>query len=298
MKNQEAEAEAQRQEAARSPPALPPGLPRISPLPFGRGEGQGEGFVLSPQTGPWTKIDQPSPFKHLLINVTVPAFNEEKSLLPNVRKLAAFLEQLSGLEYEIVIAENGSTDATLEVAHSLAAENKNIRVVQTDEPGRGRALRTAWSSSAASILTYMDADLSNDLAAFPALIQALVGGKYDLATGSRLLSPELTTRCFKRELTSRAYNFLLLTLLRTRFSDAQCGFKAITRRAAQDLLPRIENTNWFFDTELLVLAERRGYRIFELPVRWTENRNTHVHILRTAAEDLQGILRLRSSLPK
>ena len=142
----------------------------------------------------------------------------------------------------------------------------------------------------------MDADLSTHLEALPKLIEPLISGQYDLATGSRLLEPKLTTRCLQREFTSRCYNLLIKLMFRTTFSDAQCGFKAITRSAAQALLPQVQDTGWFFDTELLLLAEKHGYRIFDLPVRWTERRTSHVHIFRTALEDIKGLLRLRRSL--
>lgn len=144
----------------------------------------------------------------------------------------------------------------------------------------------------------MDADLSTDLSAFPQLIEAVATGSYDVATGSRLLKPELTTRGMKREVASRCYDALVKAMLRTRFSDAQCGFKALSRRAAQHLLPLIEDTGWFFDTELLVNAERLGYRIFDLPVPWVERPDSHVKIFRTALADLKGLTRLRRVLSK
>lgn len=230
------------------------------------------------------------------INITVPAYNEELLLADSIRRLSAFAQRALPWPYEIVIADNGSIDRTLEIARNLTAENAHVRVLHLDRKGRGRALKTAWLGSSADVLCYMDADLSTDLEHLPALLDALVTRGYDLAIGSRLLRPELTTRCFKRELTSRGYNSLVHGLLHTHFSDTQCGFKAITRQAAQVLLPLVQDNNWFFDTELLVLAERWGYRVFELPVRWVENRRTHVKILRTAAEDLRGLLRLRYAL--
>ena len=138
----------------------------------------------------------------------------------------------------------------------------------------------------------MDADLSTDLGAFPLLVEPLINAECDVVIGSRLLEPRKTTRCRKREALSRCYNWLLQASLGVRFRDAQCGFKAITRATARELLPLVQNTNWFFDTELLVLAQRRGYRIRELPVRWVENRATHVRVLRTGLEDLRGIARV------
>jgi len=230
------------------------------------------------------------------VSIVIPVFNEETILAESIERLVGQLGRDFPHRYEIVIANNGSTDGTLGIARSLADRNPNVRVLHLEEKGRGRALKTAWLESSSDILSYMDADLSSDIGAFPALIEPLANGRYDLAIGSRLLDPKLTTRCLKRELASRVYNLLHRTLLHTGFRDAQCGFKAITRQAARPLLPLVEDTNWFFDTELLVLAQRHGCRILELPVRWVENRNTHVKLMATAIEDLQGLWRMRQAV--
>jgi glycosyltransferase involved in cell wall biosynthesis len=230
-----------------------------------------------------------------LLNVTVPTFNEQACLVPNVRRLVAFLDGLA-VSYEVVIADNGSTDETLALARGLAGELKNVRVLHLDERGRGRALKAAWKSSQARLLTYMDADLSTDLEGFEPLMNSLLAGRCDLAIGSRLLQPELTKRSLKREFISRSYIFLLKRLLNVRFSDAQCGFKAITRAAADELLPLVEDNEWFFDTELLVIAEKLGYRIFDLPVPWVEAPDSRVNLARTALQDLRGLFRLRRRL--
>jgi len=169
-------------------------------------------------------------------------------------------------------------------------------VVHLPERGRGGALKRVWADSSAEILSYMDVDLSTELSAFPQLIEPLANGAYDVATGSRLLPASRTTRCRKRELISHAYNRLVRTIFHTRFSDAQCGFKAITRKAAAELLPLVEDEAWFFDTELLVWAEQRGYRTLDLPVRWVEDPDSRVKLVRTAWQDLSGIRRLRRNL--
>ena len=200
------------------------------------------------------------------------------------------------MDWEIVIAENGSNDATAAIADALAKEYSAIRVNHFKAKGRGDALKQTWLNSEADILSYMDTDLSSDLDAFPTLIESLAKNGYDVATGSRLLRPRLTTRCFKRELISRSYNFLVKLMLGAHFSDAQCGFKAITRRAAKHLLPQVEDTGWFFDTELLVLAESYGYCIFDMPVKWTEHDKSHVRLFSTAKADFAGLLHLRQRL--
>ena len=196
-------------------------------------------------------------------------------------------------EYEIIVANNASTDFTLNVAHEIATKNPLVSVIDLREKGRGRAVKYAWSLSQADILSYMDVDLSTDLGAFPALIRPLIQGDYDIAIGSRLLNSKLTNRSLRRETISRAYNLIVKAVFNTKFSDAQCGFKAITRNAAASLLPYVEDNEWFMDTELLVIAEKLGYRIFDLAVRWVEDPDSRVKIMRTALDDLKGLLRLR-----
>ena len=202
------------------------------------------------------------------------------------------------MDWEIVIAENGSTDGTAAIADALTKEFPKIFVNHFKEKGRGGALKRTWLQSEADILTYMDADLSSDLETFPALIESLAKDGHDLATGSRLLRPKLTTRSFKREFASRCYNILVKAMLGVHFSDAQCGFKAITSQAAGHLLPQVEDTGWFFDTELLVLGEKQGYRILDMPVKWVEQGESHVQMFSTAKADLAGLFRLRRKLQR
>lgn len=232
------------------------------------------------------------------VAVTIPVFNEEQCLSDTLTRLHTFLPCHSEFAWEVIIVDNGSTDRTAQIAQEVTNQRweGRTRLVSLKEKGRGRALKSVWSNAKADIFAYMDADLSTELTALPSLIEPLSSGKYDLATGSRLLKPELTTRCLKRELVSRCYNRMIKFMFRTSFSDAQCGFKAITRSAAQRLLPQIEDTNWFFDTELLILAEAHAYRIFDLPVRWIERRQSHVNITRTVIEDLEGLWRLKRTL--
>jgi glycosyltransferase involved in cell wall biosynthesis len=227
------------------------------------------------------------------VNVTIPVLNEEEQLTASISTLQWFLAEQCRLDYEIVIADNGSTDQTLPLARELARRSPLVRVIHLDEKGRGRALKRAWNESGADICTYMDVDLSTDLRAFPTLIGGLLEGEFDLATGSRLLIPGMTTRGPRRELISRGYNLLVKAVFHTHFSDAQCGFKAITREAARALLPLVEDNGWFMDTELLILAEKLGYRIFDFPVVWKDDPDSRVKLVRTALEDLRGILRLR-----
>lgn len=231
-----------------------------------------------------------------IINVTVPVLNEEAQLAESIGRLRAFLRDQTRFAWELVIADNGSTDQTAGIAEDLSRRWPEVRAVHLALRGRGRALKRVWMESQADILSYMDVDLSTDLSAFLGLVEPLASGAYDVATGSRLLPESRTTRCWKRALISRAYNRLIRACFRTRFSDAQCGFKAITRKAAAELLPLVEDEGWFFDTELLVWAERGGYRLLDLPVRWTDDTDSRVKILRTIWQDVRGIVRLRRSL--
>ena len=229
----------------------------------------------------------------MLVNVTIPVFNEEHQLPLCIPKLHGFLARHFRFRFEIVIADNGSTDQTLEIAGQLARKHEGVRVIHLDRKGRGRVLKCVWSETPAHILSYMDADLSTDLEAFPPLIESLLGGGFDLAAGSRLLKPSLTSRGMKREIISRGYNRIVRFLFQTRFSDAQCGFKAITRQAAEELLSWVDDNDWFLDTELLILAEKLGYRLFELPVRWVDEPHSHVKIWKTSVDDIKGLLRVR-----
>jgi len=232
-----------------------------------------------------------------LIDIVVPVFNEERDLGPSVRRLRAFLDA-GGLPYDtrITIADNASTDGTLPVARQLAAELAGVVVVHLPAKGRGGALNTVWSASDADVLAYLDVDLSTDLAALLPLVSALVSGHSDVAIGSRLARGARVVRGPKREFISRCYNLILRTVLQARFSDAQCGFKAVRADVARELLPLVRDTGWFFDTELLVLAERAGLRIYEVPVDWTDDPDSRVDIVATAVADLAGVRRVRAEL--
>lgn len=226
------------------------------------------------------------------VDVVIPVYNEEHVLAQSVDTLRQFLKNNLSHRYTVVIADNASTDRTWEIAQALSKEHSDVVALHLDQKGRGRALRKAWLESAADIVSYMDVDLSTDLAAFPHLIQAIEEGN-GIAIGSRLLKGSSVKRSLKRELTSRSYNFIIKVMFRTRFSDAQCGFKALSGKAAQELVPLIQDQEWFFDTELLILAEKKGYRIREIPVAWIEDPDTRVAIASTVSEDLKGLLRLR-----
>ncbi|HEX3751558.1 MAG TPA: dolichyl-phosphate beta-glucosyltransferase, partial [Streptosporangiaceae bacterium] len=216
------------------------------------------------------------------VDIVVPVKNEERDLGPSVRRLSRFLREEFPFSARITIADNGSTDHTWSVATELSQELPGVSAVHMDQSGRGRALRAIWSGSDADVLAYMDVDLSTDLNALLPLVAPLLSGHSDVAIGTRLARGSRVVRGPRREVISRSYNLLLRASLGAEFSDAQCGFKAIRRDQARALLPLTEDTGWFFDTELLVLAERAGLRIHEVPVDWIDDTDSRVDIVATA----------------
>jgi putative flippase GtrA len=231
------------------------------------------------------------------IDIVVPVYNEEVVLQDSIRRLHEFLSHEMPYAWRIVIADNASTDATLAMARALAFELDHVSVLHLTRKGRGHALRAAWTASDADVLCYMDVDLSTDLRALLPLVSPLVCGHSEVAIGSRLVPGARIVRGPKREIISRGYNCLLRHVLRARVSDAQCGFKAIRSDAARALLPQIQDQGWFFDTELLILAQRRGLRVHEVAVDWIDDPDSRVDIVSTALTDLRGVLRLLFAAP-
>ena len=231
------------------------------------------------------------------LEIVVPVYNEEAALALSVRRLHRFLTAEFPFAWRIVIADNASTDSTPAVARDLAAALPSVRAMRLARKGRGRALRAAWAASEARVVCYMDVDLSTDLRALLPLVAPLISGHSDLAIGTRLAHSARVVRGPTRELISRSYNRLLRMTLRARFSDAQCGFKAVRADLLPSLLPEVKDESWFFDTELLVRAQRRGLRIHEVPVDWIDDPDSRVSIMRTAVDDLRGVARLMADTP-
>ena len=227
-----------------------------------------------------------------VLDIVIPVYNEEADIAQCVHRLHAYLRDTVPYKFRITVADNASTDATLSIAADLAEEIPEVEVAHLDEKGRGRALKAVWSASDAQVLAYMDVDLSTDLAALLPLVAPLISGHSDLAIGSRLARGARVVRGPKREFISRCYNLILRGTLAVKFSDAQCGFKAIRADVAKQLLPLVEDTGWFFDTELLVLAQRAGLRTHEVPVDWIDDPNSSVNIVATATADLKGVARM------
>jgi putative flippase GtrA len=231
------------------------------------------------------------------VEIVIPVYNEERALAATVHRLHDFLSRRLPLSWQITIADNASTDLTPEIAQALTDRLDRVHMLRLEEKGRGRALRAAWSASSARVVAYMDVDLSTDLRALPPLLAPLLSGHSQVAIGSRLSPGSRVRRGARRELISRAYNLILRTVLRAKFSDAQCGFKAVRGDVVPELLAAVRDDGWFFDTELLVLAQRRGMRIHEVAVDWVDDPDSRVAIVRTALDDLRGVARLALASP-
>jgi glycosyltransferase involved in cell wall biosynthesis len=229
-------------------------------------------------------------------DIVIPVLNEAHVLRKSVNTVLKLCRGNLPYRWQLVIVDNGSTDGTQNVAKELVTEHPEVQFIHLQQRGRGRALRHAWLQSKADVVCYMDVDLSTKLVHLQELLGCIASGEYDLSTGSRLMRESRTTRSFRREVISRIYNLVLKLVLQTRFSDAQCGFKAVSRKAVEAIVPQIEDQSWFFDTELLVLAEKQGYRIKDIPAEWIEDDDSRVKIIKTGWEDLKGIARLRRLL--
>ncbi len=226
------------------------------------------------------------------VEIVVPVYNEQDALAASVHRLHRYLTEKFPLSWVITVADNASNDNTWGIACELAKELDCVRALHLEQKGRGRALRAAWLRSSASVVAYMDVDLSTDLDALLPLVAPLFTGHSDVAIGSRLAPGARVVRGPKRELISRMYNVVLRATLGNRFSDAQCGFKAMRAEVARELVPIVEDNGWFFDTELLVLAERSELRVHEVAVDWVDDPGSTVNIVRTAKDDLKGIARM------
>jgi putative flippase GtrA len=245
-----------------------------------------------PVTAPITRPDGAP-----VIEIVVPVYNEEDQLVASVERLRRYLDAEFPFPAAITIADNASTDGTWALACELA-ETPGVAALHLDEKGRGRALRAAWSASRARIVAYMDVDLATDLGALLPLVAPLLSGHSDIAVGTRLAASSRVVRGAKREFLSRAYNLVVHAAVGSHVSDVQCGFKALRSETARALLPLVHDDAWFFDTELLVVAERNGLRIHEVPVDWVDDADSRVQLWRTAVDDLKGLARIWRAHPR
>lgn len=236
--------------------------------------------------------------KKVTLNVVVPVYNEARELEESMRTLFRFLvTNLPDFTWTITIVDNASTDETYAMAKRLAQTKHQIRALHLDKKGRGRAVKYAWTTEPSDISAYMDVDLSTDLKHFPQLVRSLLRG-YDVAIGSRNAhGARVYGRNFLRTITSKCYMILIKFMFFVHFSDAQCGFKAVTKHVVEDVIPHVADNEWFFDTELLVFAEKSGYRIYEEPVTWIDNPGSTVRVMKTAQGDVEGLWRLFCTRP-
>ncbi len=229
------------------------------------------------------------------LDIVLPVLNEENILNKNVGILYKFLQDnLSSLNWKIIITDNGSVDLTQRFGEKLAKENIEIEYLRLEERGRGRALKHSWGNSKADLVSYMDIDLSTNLSHFPELVMSILYEDYDLAIGSRLLNnSQVQGRTFFREICSRGYSFIFRTMFNTKFYDAQCGFKVLNISSMKETLKVVEDNEWFFDTELLIIAEKNRYKIKEIAVEWVDDSDSRVNVLKTIFQDLKGLFRLK-----
>ena len=231
---------------------------------------------------------------NISVSIVLPVLNEEKILRQSVETVREFLITHFPYDWAIIIADNGSTDQTLHIARELMGQYEHVDTVYLSQRGRGRALKQAWTGSDSDVLVYMDIDLATCLESLAPLVDSIVRDGFDLAVGSRLLpSSRVVGRSVKREVLSRGYVLLIKCLFFSGITDAQCGFKAISSSAANTLLPYIKDNAWFFDTELLLLAERFGFKRKDIPIVWTDDPDSRVRIAKTVVEDLKGLMRIR-----
>lgn len=229
---------------------------------------------------------------HRRLDIVIPVLNEAHVIENSITTLIAHLRAGFPYQWRIIIVNNGSTDGTESVARTLCHRHSDVHLISIPGRGRGRALRHAWTSSPADAVCYMDVDLSTGLEALAPLAEAILEAGYDASTGSRLLAGAQTNRSFRRESISRIYNWIVRLVFRTRIRDSQCGFKAISRRTINQVLPHVKDQSWFFDTELLILAQSMGLRVKEIPVTWREDPDSRVKIIPTALADLKGMMLL------
>jgi glycosyltransferase involved in cell wall biosynthesis len=227
-----------------------------------------------------------------VVDIVIPVHNEAAVLEESVTTLERYLRLQFPFSWRITIADNASADTTWQIACVLAATIDGVRAIRLEQKGRGRALRTAWADTDATIVAYMDVDLSTRLDAFLPLIAPLLSGHSDVAIGSRLAAGSTVARGPRREFISRSYNTILHAVFGNGFRDAQCGFKAVRRDVADLLVPMVKDQEWFFDTELLLLAERNGLRVHEVPVTWVDDPDSRVKVVGTARDDLKGVARM------
>jgi len=233
--------------------------------------------------------------------IVIPVYNEEEQLEQSILTLHHFLStEYPSSQWRITIANNGSRDSTKEIAVNLVKTHKNINYFHLDGKGFGKAVKSVWKDSPYSILGFMDLDLSTDLKHLPEAIDILLDSRTDIVVGNRLLPKSVVeNRSPLREITSRSFNLILKTYLKVRFSDGMCGFKFIRRESCAKLLDfGIQNDEWFFSTELLIIAEWLGFKIYELPIRWVDTDQSKAKMFELTKKYLGEMVRVKARLRK
>jgi glycosyltransferase involved in cell wall biosynthesis len=214
------------------------------------------------------------------VSVVLPAYNEASTLEDTVAKIMEALEEFAE-SYEVIIAEDGSTDGTDKIAEALAGKYPCVKYMHGEKRlGRGAALKNAFEKSSGKVLVYMDVDLATDIRQLESLVRAVEEEEFDIAIGSRMLSESKVERTRTRQIASKSYSFLVRTMLGSKIKDYQCGFKAFRREPLMRLLGEVNSRHWFWDTEIIVRAFRKGYTIKEIPVKWKGGRETKVKLLK------------------
>ena len=229
------------------------------------------------------------------LDIVIPVLNEEKSLSNCVEEVINYCNSyLPTWDFEVVIADNGSTDRTGEIGKCLVQRHPAVSYIRLEQRGRGRALKQVWSKSDADVVSYMDVDLSTDIRVLAAAVKQVVFNDCDICIGSRFLpDSKVRNRSLRRGFISRSYSLMFRLLFLVSFKDAQCGFKVMSKSSLDKVLPHVKDPGWFFDTELLILSEKSQYKICEIPVIWTDDPDSKVNVMKTAWEDIKGLFRLR-----
>jgi len=237
------------------------------------------------------------------ILVVLPARNEELIIRDNVLRLYEYMQgAFPNDDWKIVVSDNNSSDRTAEIVKELAEKHARIEYLLVTVVGKGAAVKNAWEKYSSDVYMFMDSDLATDIHGIPMLVEPLRLETSDIACGSRFLRESAVERSLIRRVTSFGYRLVVKLLLSIKVRDLPCGFKAINEKAKKALLSKIESDGWFFDSELIILGEKLGLRVQEIPVRWREpietGRKSKVKIISLSIEYVKEVVKIRKRLQK
>ncbi|MBD3359736.1 MAG: glycosyltransferase [Candidatus Buchananbacteria bacterium] len=227
------------------------------------------------------------------ILLALPVYNEEKVLEKSVLKLYNYFKNNIKDDWQIVIVNNASIDKTKKVADSLAQKFLKVDSLNLEDKGRGNALKNVWQKYEADIYAYCDIDLATDIFAFKKLFNSIINGSANIAIGARYIKGSQTKRTLNRLIYSKVYIFLVRLFFPTKIKDFQCGFKAVDKKTVSEILPLVKDKEWFFDTELLLIAEKNDFKIKEIAVQWKENPETKVKFIRTIYDYIENLIKFK-----